>query len=575
VGPRSNRLTHTTVNPNRPDAEHEDYSHDAHGNITRMPHLPVMRWDVHDRLQMTQRQAMSPDDTDGTERQGERTYYVYDAAGIRVRKVTERATGEARDEHIYLGGFEVYRRYGAAALTRETLHVMDDRRRIALIETTTEESGLLNRVRRMLAGPATTIRYQLGNHLGSASVELDEQAQIVSYEEHYPYGGASYQALAGQTEVPKRHRYVGKERDEESGFDYYGARYLAPWLGRWTSCDPSGTADGVNLYEFVQLNPLSQVDRTGLQTTVLEADFADVTARLQRIETLVLQWERSRIPPSDVGISGVRTVAPGPRAEGYSNFQGRANAAQGLYKLAEIAEAGHHCTYCHLFHTGLTPAEVNAALDLEHYDTLAFGLGFARQALEIALPYTPDNLLSGGGVGKLRAEGGVYVRVPGRTRLADHNEEVVIQRSLAQNVEHSVSGPVNVDGDFVYRIGTETAVSVRLDVERTFHTHTTGIALFSEDDLLLFLREGNFPESAIHRVGGEKWPLSRRVDPEVPLVPVVTEARQADLAERFRPEEGRLIDTGTNQRAQTTLVDQRGLNVWHSVEEFLRSVFRR
>jgi hypothetical protein len=178
-------------------------------------------------------------------------------------------------------------------------------------------------------------------------------------------------------------------------------------------------------------------------------------------------------------------------------------------------------------------------------------------------------------VGKLRAEGGVYVRVPGRTRLADHNEEVVIQRSLAQNVEHSVSGPVNVDGDFVYRIGTETAVSVRLDVERTFHTHTTGIALFSEDDLLLFLREGNFPESAIHRVGGEKWPLSRRVDPEVPLVPVVTEARQADLAERFRPEEGRLIDTGTNQRAQTTLVDQRGLNVWHSVEEFLRSVFRR
>jgi RHS repeat-associated protein len=42
----------------------------------------------------------------------------------------------------------------------------------------------------------------------------------------------------------KRHRYLGKEQDEESALYYYGARYYAPWIGRWSSCDPIGMAEG-------------------------------------------------------------------------------------------------------------------------------------------------------------------------------------------------------------------------------------------------------------------------------------------------------------------------------------------
>ena len=69
----------------------------------------------------------------------ETTYYVYDAGGQRVRKVTELATGQVKDERIYLGGFEIYRKtHGADALVRETLHIMDDKQRIALVETRTQ-----------------------------------------------------------------------------------------------------------------------------------------------------------------------------------------------------------------------------------------------------------------------------------------------------------------------------------------------------------------------------------------------------------------------------------------------------
>jgi RHS repeat-associated protein len=249
-GKQSNRLTSTTVGTTTETYSAGGNGYDPHGNMLRMPHLQTMQWDFKDQLQMTQRQAVNAADGEGVQRQGERTWYVYDAGGQRVRKVTHLATGKVKDERIYLGGFEVYRRYGVNPLVRETLHVMGDKQRIALVETRTDTQEQL-------------IRYQFTNHLGSASLELDDQAQIISYEEYTPYGSTSYQAMSGTTQTPKRHRYTGKERDEESGFYYHGARYYASWLGRWVSCDPSGLAGDLNLYCAMGCSPVVLSDMNG------------------------------------------------------------------------------------------------------------------------------------------------------------------------------------------------------------------------------------------------------------------------------------------------------------------------
>ncbi|MGF1614664.1 MAG: SpvB/TcaC N-terminal domain-containing protein [Gammaproteobacteria bacterium] len=258
---QANRLSSTTVGNGAP----ETYAHDSHGNMIRMNHLPPMRWDYRDQLQATAQQVVN----NGTP---ETTWYVYDASGQRVRKVTERAvnafgtllgrTPSRKEERIYLGGFEIYREYendgDTVKLERETLHIMDDQQRIALVETRTLDTAGND------PAPPQLIRYQFGNHLGSASLEMDDQAQIISYEEYTPYGSTSYQAVRSQTETPKRYRYTGKERDEESGLYYHGARYYAPWLGRWTAADPSMLLDGINLYLYVSAQPVKRYDPSGL-----------------------------------------------------------------------------------------------------------------------------------------------------------------------------------------------------------------------------------------------------------------------------------------------------------------------
>jgi RHS repeat-associated protein len=135
---------------------------------------------------------------------------------------------------------------------------MDDKRRVALVETQTDGDG------NGIADPLQ--RYQLGNHLRSASVELDADGSLISYEEFHPYGTTAFQVSRGGAELnTKRYRYTGKERDEESGLYYHGARYYAPWLGRWVSCDPLALSDGVNLYCYSRNSPTRLVDPTGMQ----------------------------------------------------------------------------------------------------------------------------------------------------------------------------------------------------------------------------------------------------------------------------------------------------------------------
>ena len=248
----NNRLMATTLGDSHQPFT-DQYSYNAHGSITSMPHLPVIDWDFSEQLRHVDLQG------------GGDAYYVYDADGQRVRKVIE-TTGATIKDRIYLGGWEIYREHNNSGLRleRETLHIMDDQNRIALVETKTVGSTDAE-------GFEPIIRYQLGNHLGSVALELDGVGEIISYEEFHPYGTTAYYAGNSLVQVSqKRYRYTGKERDEETDFSYHGARYLSCCLGRWVNTDPIGIEGGINLYEYAFSNPIILTDKSGTNPLSLD-----------------------------------------------------------------------------------------------------------------------------------------------------------------------------------------------------------------------------------------------------------------------------------------------------------------
>jgi len=331
----SNRLSSTGFGEQPPS---ETYGYDPHGNMIDMPQLQLMQWDFKDALYMTQRQAVNSTDADGIAHQGERTYYVYDSSGQRVRKVTESAAQIKKNERFYIGGFEVYREYlnGPPNLERETLHVIDDKQRVALVETRTQGDD---------GSAAQLIRYQFNNHLGSVSLELDDSANVITYEEYCPYGNTSYQAGQSAVEVGlKRYRYTGMERDEETGLGYHRARYLATWLGRWTSVDPEGLIDGPNLFAYARSNPVILSDRLGTNGD-LDNDWSGLIDRENGTSVLDTR------PPL------AQTTWTGKQARVYANRQASSYRDAAQMTEGATVQAGHTAASRNAPESGITKTD--------------------------------------------------------------------------------------------------------------------------------------------------------------------------------------------------------------------------
>jgi RHS repeat-associated protein len=224
------------------------FDYDAGGNTTRAPSLASLSWDHAGQLAGL--------DLGG----GGNVSYQYDGSGTRARKIWQRA-GSLREERVYLGSLELFRRYqsGTLVFERRTLRVLDGQRTVALAETVTVDTDHPG------FDPSPRLRYQLGDLLGSSAIECDEAGTVISYEEYHPFGTTALWLARGAAAVStKRYRYTGKEKDEESGFYAVGARYYSCWLGRWLSPDPAGLIDGVNRYAYAGNNPVSHIDPAGL-----------------------------------------------------------------------------------------------------------------------------------------------------------------------------------------------------------------------------------------------------------------------------------------------------------------------
>ena len=227
------------------------WEYDGRGNIQAAPlntgSTPKDRYlfDAEDRLRVACPSAGASEMCNNDTPSAGRVLYDYDAEGRRVRR-----SGAAVSEVVYVYDL-------AGQLTAE------------YGGDTQSTSG---------------VKYLTTDYLGSTRVLADANTNAVGRYDYLPFGeslgvssGNPRFGIAGYGPVDQsvRLRFTGKERDVETGLDFFGARYFSGAQGRFTSPDGSGVDQhpgdprSLNLYVYARNNPLRFVDPTGQRIQVL------------------------------------------------------------------------------------------------------------------------------------------------------------------------------------------------------------------------------------------------------------------------------------------------------------------
>ena len=112
-----------------------------------------------------------------------------------------------------------------------------------------------------------------GDHLGSASWITDSNGNAVQHLQYKPFGEPYIDQRVGGYQ--ERYTFTGKERDEETGFGYFGARYMDHELmTMWLSVDPlADKYPSISPYAYCNWNPVKLVDPDGRET--IETDIVN------------------------------------------------------------------------------------------------------------------------------------------------------------------------------------------------------------------------------------------------------------------------------------------------------------
>jgi len=109
----------------------------------------------------------------------------------------------------------------------------------------------------------TSKYFYLKDHLGSVRAVINTQNQVTSAQDYDAWG---YLHDTRTYSANNKYKFTGKERDLESNYDYFGARYYDSRIANWTSLDPLFEKHfDYTPYNYVLRNPLYYIDPDGRQ----------------------------------------------------------------------------------------------------------------------------------------------------------------------------------------------------------------------------------------------------------------------------------------------------------------------
>jgi RHS repeat-associated protein len=234
--------------------------------------------------------------------------YTYDANANRVRKTT----GSNLTEYLYFGSNVVAEKDQTGAWTD---YVFAGGKRIVQATGSTSAGS----------------KYFHADHLGSSRMMTDSAGTNIWSATYLPYGW-EYNASGNSTHF----KFSGKERDTETGLDYFGARYYSSGSGHWTSIDPVLVTptrmldpQRFNLYNYSRGNPLEYVDPDGKDINLVndtqqgrEQALATITKNMTEQEAANIDVRQNKDGKWEVYVKDPNAISAGDASVGYKGITG-------------------------------------------------------------------------------------------------------------------------------------------------------------------------------------------------------------------------------------------------------------
>lgn len=232
-----------------------NYSYDLNGNMTNAAGLSYA-YDDENRL------ALVSDDVGHSYRVG----YIYDGLGrLRARQRYQWISGPniwtatVQDRYLYDGWRVIQDRIGDSTLINSYTRGTD---LSGSLEGAGGIGGLLGLSQGYSGGNWSTHNFYHADGNGNITYLVNSSQTVAASYRYDAFGNTL--SSSGSLASANTYRFSSKMADDLSGgLYYYGFRWYAPNLQRWSNKDPLGERGGLNLYAFVENDPINEYDIDG------------------------------------------------------------------------------------------------------------------------------------------------------------------------------------------------------------------------------------------------------------------------------------------------------------------------